>query len=92
MESERNPDEFYIPYPAEDRLRKDFFPPRDTDFDLRLPDGKWISAKVCQAAYPKFSEDRIGRLSQEERVLYYARQLQGKAIMSNPNSDKLKKF
>lgn len=87
VENERNPDEFYIPYPAEDRLRKDFFPPRDTDFDLRLPDGKWISAKVCQAAYPKWSEDRIGRLSQEERVLYYAHQLQGKAIMSNPNSE-----
>lgn len=86
-ETERNPDEFYIPYPAEDRNRKEFFPPRDTDFELRLPDGKWISAKVCQAAYPKWSENRIGALSQEDRVLYFEHQLQGKAIMSNPNSE-----
>lgn len=45
----RNPNELYIPYPVEDRLRKDFFPPRDTAFNLRLPNGQWISAKVCQA-------------------------------------------
>ena len=44
----RDPDEVYIPYPSEDRKRKDFFPPRDTPFDLTLPDGTEISAKVCQ--------------------------------------------
>ena len=45
----RDPNELYIPYPAEDRRRiPSFFPPRDTPFDLQLPDGKWISAKVCQ--------------------------------------------
>lgn len=45
----RNPNEVYIPYPAEDRERtKNFFPPRDTVFSLKLPDGKIISAKVCQ--------------------------------------------
>lgn len=87
VETPRNPDEFYIPYPAEDRIRKDFFPPRDTNFQLRLPDGKWISAKVCQAAFPKWSEARVARLTQEECVVYCARQLQGKAIMSNPNSE-----
>lgn len=86
-EAERNPDEFYIPYPSEDRNRKVFFPPRDTDFELRLPNGKWIRAKVCQAAYPKWSEDRVEALSQEERAEYNAHQLQGKAIMSNPNSE-----
>lgn len=44
----RDPNELYIPYPAEDRRRKEFFPPRDVNFDLMLPDGQWISAKVCQ--------------------------------------------
>lgn len=45
----RNKNEIYIPYPAEDRKRGEFFPPRDTPFDLMLPNGKWIKAKVCQA-------------------------------------------
>lgn len=40
--------ELYIPYPSIDRNRGSFFPPRDTAFELRLPDGEWISAKVCQ--------------------------------------------
>lgn len=45
----RDPDEVYIPYPAEDKLRKpNFFPPRDTVFQLTLPDGTIIPAKVCQ--------------------------------------------
>lgn len=45
----RNINEVYIPYPAKDRKRtKNFFPPRDTAFNLRLPDGKVISARVCQ--------------------------------------------
>ena len=44
----RDPNELYIPYPADDRRRKEFFPPRDENFDLMLPDGQWISAKVCQ--------------------------------------------
>lgn len=45
---QRNPNELYIPYPAEDRRRKEFFPPKDTPFELRLPNGDIISAKVCQ--------------------------------------------
>lgn len=58
----RNVNEVYISYPSEDRERsRGFFPPRDENFDLILPDGKVIQAKVCQ-------DD-------------------GKAIMSNPNSD-----
>ena len=45
----RNENEIYIPYPVLDRNRNtDFFPPRDTPFDLRMPDGSIISAKVCQ--------------------------------------------
>lgn len=44
----RDPNEIYIPYPAKDRKREDFFPARDESFDLQLPNGTWISAKVCQ--------------------------------------------
>lgn len=46
----RNPNEIYIPYPSEDRERTvGFFPPRETVFNLTLPDGTIIPAKVCQA-------------------------------------------
>lgn len=46
----RDPNELYIPYPAEDRARTSgFFPGRDTVFALTLPDGSVIPAKVCQA-------------------------------------------
>ena len=45
----RDPNELYIPYPAEDRLRNEFFPPRNVSFELLLPDGQGISAKTCQA-------------------------------------------
>ena len=48
-ERPRDENELYIPYPKQDRDRKVFFPPRDTPFDLMLPDGQWIKAKVCQA-------------------------------------------
>lgn len=45
----RNPNEVYIPYPAEDRKRTvNFFPPRDTVFNLKFPDGTVIPTKVCQ--------------------------------------------
>lgn len=47
----RNPNEIYIPYQKADRDRcPDFFPPRDTVFSLKLPDGTIIPAKVCQEA------------------------------------------
>ncbi len=46
----RNPNEIYIPFPAEDRERNvGFFPSREQPFNLKLPDGRVISAKVCQA-------------------------------------------
>lgn len=45
----RNPNELYIPYPADDRRNTvGFFPDRDTVFNLRLPDGSEIPAKICQ--------------------------------------------
>jgi len=45
----RDFDEIYIPYQKEDRDRiPGFFPARDTPFDLELPSGETISAKVCQ--------------------------------------------
>lgn len=45
----RNTNEIYIPYPVEDRrISKNFFPPRDTVFDLHMPDGTIIPTKVCQ--------------------------------------------
>lgn len=45
----RDPNELYISYPAEDRKRSEgFFPPRDTVFDLLMPDGSIIPTKVCQ--------------------------------------------
>lgn len=46
----RNPNEIYIPYPVVDReISKEFFPPRNQSFNLSLPDGSKIQAKVCQA-------------------------------------------
>ncbi len=45
----RDPNELYIPYPAEDRRRTvGFFPDRETVFNLRLPDSSVIPAKICQ--------------------------------------------
>ena len=86
VETPRDPNEFYIPYVTEDRARcVDFFPPRDTSFDLRLPDGKVISAKVCQEAFKKMPEEKYKLLSEEERALEDQRRATGKAIMSNPN-------
>lgn len=46
----RHENEIYIPYPAEDRRRStDFFPARDTIFNLLMPDGSVIPSKVCQS-------------------------------------------
>ena len=45
----RDPNELYIPYPAKDRARTvGFFPSRNTVFNLTLPDGSVIPAKICQ--------------------------------------------
>lgn len=45
----RHPDEVYIPIPR--RVHENypgFFPPRDQDFDIRLPGGRHLNVKVCQ--------------------------------------------
>lgn len=82
----RNPNELYIPYPSQDRERfPDFFPPRDTEFKLRLPDGQVISAKVCQEAHKKMPKERYNRLTLEEKLIEDRRRSEGKSIMSNPN-------
>ena len=84
----RDDNELYIPYLTPDRNRnKKFFPPRDTPFDLYLPDGTKLSAKVCQAAYAKMPNDEYERLTEEEKKIEDERRLEGKAIMSNPNKD-----
>ena len=84
----RDDDELYIPYLTIDRKRnKSFFPPRDTAFDLILPDGTTISAKVCQAAYSKMSDEQYGLLDDEGKKEEDERRLEGKAIMSNPNKE-----
>lgn len=45
----RDDNEVYIPIPIEIRRKyPNFFPDRDTNFVLELPDGKRLQAKVCQ--------------------------------------------
>ncbi|MBU1132217.1 NgoFVII family restriction endonuclease [Patescibacteria group bacterium] len=45
----RDPNEVYIPVPAEiHRNVPGFFPDRDTPFMLRLPDGRQMQSKICQ--------------------------------------------
>jgi len=88
IEKERDANELYIPYPSEDRAREpNCFPPRNTDFTLRLPDGKIISAKVCQEAHKKLSDDKYELLSYEEQQIEDRRRNEGKSIMSNPNKE-----
>ena len=83
---ERNEDEIYIPYPAEDRAKNtDFFPKKDTPFTLILPDGASTLAKVCQGAYKALTESEYNALSVEQKSIEDERRNTGKAIMSNPN-------
>lgn len=45
----RNPDEIYIPYPKGLlKANEDFFPPRGTSWQMKLPNGDSLSMKVCQ--------------------------------------------
>lgn len=45
----RDPNEVYIPFPAEIRNEyPEFFPPREQCFNVKLPSGNIISMKVCQ--------------------------------------------
>ena len=42
--------ESYIPVPSDVRVMlPDFFPPKDQKFVLKLPNGKTVKAKICQA-------------------------------------------
>ena len=60
---DRNSDEVYIPIPkALHAAYPTFFPDRDVPFDLRLPNGETISAKVCQ-------DDRKALMSNPNRAL-----------------------
>ena len=46
---ERNINEVYIPVPVTvHKLKPDFFPDKDTPFNLKLPTGDTLSAKLCQ--------------------------------------------
>lgn len=84
----RHEDKLYIPYLTVDRNRnRDYFPPKDQPFDLILPDGKIISAKVCQEAHSKLSKEKYSMLSTQEKEEEDKRRLEGKAIMSNPNKE-----
>ena len=54
---ERDSSEIYIPYNADDKERDiDFFPPKDVQFNLQLPSGEVILAKVCQSAGDKYPD------------------------------------
>lgn len=45
----RDPNEIYIPISRQDhKVTPNFFPDRDTEFRLLLPNGKDLSAKICQ--------------------------------------------
>lgn len=45
----RHPNEVYIPHPVEVRRKyPNFFPDRDTPFNLHLPDKNVMTAKICQ--------------------------------------------
>ncbi|MBN2754413.1 MAG: NgoFVII family restriction endonuclease [Candidatus Goldbacteria bacterium] len=45
----RDLDEVYIPIPSEiNKKYPDFFPKRDTKFNLKLPDGILMESKICQ--------------------------------------------
>lgn len=45
----RDPYEIYIPIPQKFNTRyRDFFPPSDQPFNLKLPDGRIMIAKICQ--------------------------------------------
>lgn len=82
----RDENEIYIPYLAEDRERMpNFFPPRNTQFTLILPDGTEMSAKVCQRANKKLTSEEYEKLTDKEKKLEDQKALLGKSIMSNPN-------
>lgn len=62
----RHPDEVYIPVPAEiHRNFPNFFPGRDTPFNLKFPDGEISESKICQQggkALITKSNKKLGKL------------------------------
>lgn len=62
---DRNPNEVYIPVPAEiHKFFPDFFPDRETPFDLKLPNGKTMQSKICQdggKALMSYSNRELGQ-------------------------------
>jgi len=63
---ERHPDEVYIPIPIIIHQNyPEFFPDRDTPFQLKFPDGEFVTAKVCQEnskALMTQSNRKLGKL------------------------------
>lgn len=61
----RDPNEVYIPIPAEiHHSFPEFFPDRDTPFMLRLPDGRQMQTKTCQdngKALMSYSNRELGQ-------------------------------
>ncbi len=62
----RHPDEVYIPVPAEIHKNfPNFFPDRDTPFNLKFPDGEISESKICQQggkALMTKSNKKLGKL------------------------------
>jgi len=61
----RDPNEVYIPVPAEIHHNfPKFFPDRDTPFTLKLPDGRQMKSKICQdngKALMSYSNKELGQ-------------------------------
>lgn len=62
---ERDINEVYIPIPMKiHRLVPDFFPSRDEPFELKLPNGDFLTSKVCQdnsKALMSYSNKELGK-------------------------------
>lgn len=62
---QRDTDEVYIPIPIKvHKKAKDFFPDRDSPFNLKLPNGDVLQAKVCQdnsKALMSYSNKELGK-------------------------------
>lgn len=85
----RNYDEVYIPIPAIIHKRyPNFFPNRETPFELKLPNGKTIKSKICQdggKALMSYSNKELGnwilrdilKLKESELLTYEKLQILG---------------
>ncbi len=74
--------EMYIPIPSEfNKLHRKFFPARDVSFELLLPNGEVVSAKVCQdndkalmsnpnSALGKWIIDDVFEINPDEIITY----------------------